>query len=29
LKAAHDAGRLEFFGPHAGLADKAAFNLDR
>jgi len=25
LKAAHDAGRLEFFGPHAGLADKAAF----
>jgi hypothetical protein len=25
LKAAHDAGRLQFFGPHAGLADKAAF----
>jgi Putative transposase/Transposase zinc-binding domain len=25
LKSAHDAGRLEFFGPHAGLADKAAF----
>lgn len=24
-KAAHDAGRLEFFGPHADLADKAAF----
>ena len=25
LKAAHDAGRLQFFGGHAGLADKAAF----
>ena len=25
LKAAHDAGRLQFFGPHAALADKAAF----
>ena len=25
LKAAHEAGRLQFFGPHAGLADKAAF----
>ena len=25
LKTAHDAGRLQFFGPHAGLADKAAF----
>ena len=25
LKAAHAAGLLEFFGPHAGLADKAAF----
>ena len=25
LKTAHEAGRLEFFGPHAGLADKAAF----
>src|SRR5262245_33458054 len=25
LKAAHDAGRLQFFGPHAHLADKAAF----
>ena len=25
LKAAHDAGRLQFFGPHAPLADKAAF----
>jgi len=25
LKAAHDAGRLQFFGPHADLADKAAF----
>lgn len=25
LKAAHDAGRLQFFGEHAGLADKAAF----
>jgi Putative transposase/Transposase zinc-binding domain len=25
LKAAHEAGRLEFFGDHAGLADKAAF----
>ena len=25
LKAAHDAGRLQFFGPHAGLADKTAF----
>ena len=25
LKAAHDAGRLQFFGPHARLADKAAF----
>jgi Putative transposase/Transposase zinc-binding domain len=25
LKAAHDAGRLQFFGDHAGLADKAAF----
>jgi hypothetical protein len=25
LKAAHAEGRLEFFGPHAALADKAAF----
>jgi Putative transposase/Transposase zinc-binding domain len=25
MKAAHDAGRLQFFGPHADLADKAAF----
>ncbi len=25
LKTAHDAGRLQFFGDHAGLADKAAF----
>ena len=25
LKTAHETGRLEFFGPHAGLADKAAF----
>ena len=25
LKAAHDAGRLQFFGDHASLADKAAF----
>jgi hypothetical protein len=25
LKAAHDAGRLQFFGDHARLADKAAF----
>jgi hypothetical protein len=25
LKTAHDAGRLQFFGPHARLADKAAF----
>jgi hypothetical protein len=25
LKAAHDAGRLQFFGPHAGLADRCAF----
>jgi len=25
LKAAHEAGRLQFFGPHAQLADKAAF----
>ena len=25
LKAAHEASRLQFFGPHAGLADKAAF----
>jgi hypothetical protein len=25
LKAAHAEGRLEFFGPHAGLADRAAF----
>jgi hypothetical protein len=25
LKAAHDAGRLEFFGDHAGLADTCAF----
>ncbi len=25
LKAAHDRGLLQFFGPHAGLADKAAF----
>jgi hypothetical protein len=25
LKTAHDAGRLQLFGPHAGLADKAAF----
>ena len=25
LKAAHEAGRLAFFGPHSGLADKAAF----
>ena len=25
LKAAHEAGRLQFFGAHAHLADKAAF----
>ena len=25
LKAAHETGRLQFFGEHAGLADKAAF----
>jgi Putative transposase len=25
LKAAHDAGRLQFFAAHAGLADKVAF----
>jgi hypothetical protein len=25
LKAAHASGRLEFFGPHAGLADRCAF----
>jgi Putative transposase len=25
LKAAHGQGRLQFFGPHTGLADKAAF----
>jgi len=25
LKAAHDAGRLQFFGPHADLADRCAF----
>lgn len=25
LKAAHEAGRLQFFGDHAGLTDKAAF----
>ena len=25
LKAAHEAGRLQFFGPHSGLTDKAAF----
>ncbi len=25
LKAAHEAGRLQFFGPHCGLTDKAAF----
>jgi hypothetical protein len=25
LKAAHDSGELQFFGEHAGLADKAAF----
>ena len=25
LKAAHEAGQLQFFGPHAGLTDKAAF----
>jgi hypothetical protein len=25
LKAAHQAGRLQFFGDHARLADKAAF----
>jgi hypothetical protein len=25
LKAAHDAGRLQFFGPDADLADKSAF----
>ena len=25
LKAAHEAGLLQFFGPHAALADKAAF----
>ncbi len=25
LKAAHKAGRLQFFGPHAHLADRAAF----
>jgi len=24
--AAHDAGRLQFFGDHVGLADKAAFD---
>ena len=26
LVAAHDAGRLQFFGGHVGLADRAAFN---
>jgi hypothetical protein len=26
LVAAHDAGRLQFFGDHVGLADRAAFN---
>ena len=26
LKAAHAEGRLQFFGPHAKLSDKAAFN---
>jgi Putative transposase/Transposase zinc-binding domain len=25
LKAAHDAGRLQFFGAHSGLVDKSAF----
>ena len=25
LKAAHAGGRLQFFGPHAGLADRCAF----
>jgi Putative transposase len=25
MKAAHDAGRLQFFGPHAELADRRAF----
>src|SRR6516164_1498006 len=25
LKTAHNAGRLQFFGPHTDLADKAAF----
>ena len=27
LKAAHEAGRLQFFGDHAELADKAAFKV--
>jgi hypothetical protein len=27
LVAAHDAGRLQFFGDHVPLADKAAFKL--
>ena len=27
LKAAHDAGRLQFFGDHAHLADKPAFKI--
>ena len=27
LVAAHEAGRLQFFGQHAHLADKAAFNV--
>ena len=26
LVAAHDAGRLQFFGDHVGLANRAAFN---
>jgi hypothetical protein len=26
LVAAHDAGRLQFFGDHLGLANRAAFN---
>lgn len=25
LKTVHNTGRLQFFGPHADLADKAAF----
>jgi hypothetical protein len=29
LVAAHHAGRLQFFGDHAQLADKAAFRTRR